>query len=428
MFVAVKKRQYLYYVLYILSIGLFEMNTDGIAFQYLWPGLPEWNEYAYGIALYFVSIFALVFTKELLHVKTMAPKLNLMINWLLILRTAYFLVCLIFDKNLFYYKFLEVIPLSLAFLTGIRIWQKGYKPARFFVIGYMFLFTGFLFKTLTVLGYNKNLPGFVGHYSLSYSFILEMVFLSFAIGDQIRIMRKQKDRAQDAEMQQIRINSELKDSINQELEIQVAVRTKEVINKSKEISEQAHIIEEQNQALLKNNKLLELQAEEISRMNVLLEKDNIQLKDNIEKVTDARALSKELSFDEFSAKYPNQEKCNKLLADIKWANGFSCIKCSNTTYHEGRAPYSRRCTKCGYEESVLFNTIFQNSRIPINKAFYLVYLIYTSNGNISSYALAEKLEIRQSTCWQYAIRVKKVMEEKKKDKKSNLGWMKIIIS
>jgi hypothetical protein len=429
MFIAVKKRQYLYYVLYILSIGFYEMSTDGIAFQYIWPGAPRWNEYAYGTALYLISMFALIFTKELLHVKSKAPVLHRIINYLLIARTAYFAFCLLFDNSLFYYKFVEFLPLVTAFVTGVTIWRQGYKPARFFVLGYSFLFLGFSGKAITVLGYNKFFPGFVGHYSISYSFILEMVFLSFAIGDQVRLLRKEKDSAQNETMRQMNINSELKDSINQELEVKVKIRTREVIEKSQEIFEQAHIIEEQNHELLAINAQLGLQAAEISRMNVLLEKDNIQLKDNIEKVTNARAMSTELSFEEFSAKYPDQERCNKFLADIKWTKGFQCVKCTNTSYNEGRAPYSRRCTKCGYEESVLFNTIFQNSRIPINKAFYLVYLIYTSKGTISSYQLSEKLGIRQSTCWQYAIKVKKVMEERKKGKRNtNLGWSKLIIA
>jgi hypothetical protein len=164
-------------------------------------------------------------------------------------------------------------------------------------------------------------------------------------------------------------------------------------------------------------------------MNVLLEKDNIELKHNIEKVTDARALSAELSFEEFSAKYPDQESCNKFLSELKWTSGYHCLKCTNETYKYGRAPYSRRCTRCGYEESVLFNTIFQNNRIPINKAFYLVYLMYTTKGTISSYQLSEKLAIRQSTCWQYAIRIKKVMNDHKKDgrKTGNQGWSKLVI-
>ena len=428
MYVAIKRKQYLYYVLYILSVGLYEMSTDGIAFQYIWPNAPHWNHYAYGFALYSLSFFALVFTKELLHVRRKAPALHRLINAVIALRTIYFLYCLLFNKSMFYYKFVEFIPLSIAFYTGIVIWAKGFKPARFFVLGYTFLYMGFIIKAITALGFARIIPGLVSNYSLGFSFVLEMLFLSFSIGDQVRLLRRQKQKAQDAAMKQMQINYELKDSINKELEVKVNERTREVTEKSEEIIQQSQIIEVQNKELLNINQQLEAQASEITRMNVLLESDNIQLKTNIEKVTDARALSTELSFDEFSLKYPDQETCNKFLADIKWAKGFACIKCGNEVYKNGRAPYSRRCSKCNYEESVLYNTIFQNNRIPINKAFYIVYLIYTSKGNISSYQLSEKLQIRQSTCWQYALRIKRVMEDHKKGKKdARQGWSKLIL-
>jgi hypothetical protein len=429
MFFAVKKRQYLYYVLYILSVGLFEMSTDGIAFQYIWPNAPAWNQYAYGFALYSLSFFALVFTKELLHVRKEAPYFNKLINYVIILRSIYFVYCLTLDKSLFYYKFIEFIPLSIAFITGITVWAKGYKPARFFVLGYSFLSLGFIIKALTVLGYTRMIPGVLANYSLGIGFVLEMLFLSFSIGDQIRLLRRQKEKAQDASIKQMAINYKLKESINKELEIKVEERTREVIEKSREIEKQSLVIKEQNDELLAINHQLEQQASEITRMNVLLETDNIQLKTNIEKVTDARALSTELSFEEFSAKYPDQETCNKFLAGIKWTNAFACIKCGHESYKNGRAPYSRRCGKCNYEESVLYNTIFQNNRIPINKAFYIVYLIYTSKGNISSYQLSEKLNIRQSTCWQYSLRIKKILESQKRNKKNlQQGWSRLILS
>lgn len=428
MFMAIKRKQYLYYVLYILSVGLFEMSTDGIAFQYLWPNAPHWNRYAYGVALYSLSLFALVFTKELLHVRNKSPKLYKLINVVIALRTAYFLYCMLFNKSLFYYKFVEFIPLSVAFFTGITIWAKGFKPARFFVLGYSFLTIGFIIKFATTLGYASIIPGVVSNYSLGISFVLEMLFLSFSIGDQVRLMRREKEEAQEQMIRQMNVNYDLKVSINKELEIKVNERTKEVRAKSEEILEQSNIIEQQNKDLVAINQQLNAQASEITRMNILLEKDNIQLKTNIEKVTDARALSTELSFDEFSAKYPDQETCNKFLADIKWANGFACIKCGNDNYRNGRSPYSRRCTKCNYEESVLYSTIFQNNRIPINKAFYIVYLIYSTKGTISSYQLSEKLQIRQSTCWQYAMRIKKVMDDHKKNRKNTRqGWSKLIM-
>ncbi len=430
MFIAVKRRQYLFYILYILSVGLYEMSTDGIAFQYLWPNHPVWNEYAYGVALFFLSTFGLIFTKELLHVKIKAPQVNKLINLLILLRFAFFLICLFYNNDWFKYKFIEFIPLSAGFFTGIYIWwKKEYRPARFFVLGYFFLYVGFIIKIIHILGWARHIPGALGYYSLSFGFLLEMVFLSFAIGDQVRILKRKKENARKQIIKQMQVNADLKDSINRDLEIKVQERTKEVQQQSKELFEKNVTIEQQNEQLLSKNSLLEQQAEEISRMNILLEKDNITLKTNIEKVTDARVNATEVDFDEFSIKYPDRDSCYKFLADMKWENGYACIKCGNTSYCNGKVPYNRRCTKCAYEESVLHHTIFENNRIPINKAFYLVYLMYNHKGAISSHKLSEKLGIRQSTCWTYASKIKKVMEERKKDLKGvgKSGWSKLVL-
>ncbi len=431
MYIAVKRRQYLFYILYILSVGVYEMSTDGIAFQFLWPNHPVWNEYAYGIALFFLSSFGLIFTKELLHVKLKAPTLNKAIDVLLIIRLAFFLVCLFYNNDWFKYKFLEFIPLSLCFFTGIYIWwKKQYGPARFFVLGYFCLYIGFIIKVVHILGWSRMMIGNVlGYYSLSFGFLLEMLFLSFAIGDQVRLLKRKKENARKQIIRQMQVNAELKDQVNRELETKVEERTREVQQKSKELQQKNITIEDQNEELLSINALLETQAEEISRMNILLEKDNITLKTNIEKVTNARINATDLDFEEFSQKYPDRDSCYKFLADMKWENGYSCVKCHNLTYCNGKVPFNRRCTKCAYEESVLQRTIFENNRIPINKAFYLVYLMYNHKGAISSHKLSEKLGIRQSTCWTYASKVKKIMEERKKDIKGigKAGWSKLVL-
>jgi hypothetical protein len=430
MLIAVKRKQYLYYILYILSVGLYEMSTDGIAFQFLWPNHPILNEYAHGIALYFLSVFALVFTKELLHVKDRAIRLNKIINCMLLIRTLFFLVCLFYSHDLFRYKFIEFLPLSLAFFTGVWIWVKQkFRPARFFVLGYFFLFVGFIIKVIYVLGFARFLPGAFGHYSLGFAFILEMILLSFAIGDQVRILKKKKEDAQKQIIKQMKVTADLSETINKELETKVQQRTKEVLEKSNELLQKAIIIENQNEVLTAQNVLLEQHAAEINRMNGLLERDNKTLKFNIEKVTEDRVQAKDMDFEEFSMKYPDKDACYKFLSEMKWANGYECIKCKNTSYCNGRSPYNRRCTKCAYEESVLHKTVFENNRIPINKAFYLVYLMYYHKGAISSYKLSEKLGIRQSTCWTYAVRMKKVMDERKKVLKGSgtSGWSKLVL-
>jgi hypothetical protein len=422
MFIAMRQVQYLYYIAYNLSIGLYEMCADGIAYQYIWPNLPAWNQNAYGIALFAASIFAVLFTQSLLNLKVNAPRLNKVISWVIVLRSLYFVACLTINNNWFNYKIIEFILLSLAFYAGCYTLLTGYKPARFFVIGYTFLLVGFIIKSCIALNMWWLPVTEFDYYSLSVCFIMEMLFISFAIGDKVRILKNEKDDAQQRIIMQMKQNEELKDVLNKRLEEQVQERTKELVEKSS-------MIAEQNEELRSVNELLQQQAEEISRMNVLLEKDNIILHNDIEKVTHDRVMSAEVDFEEFSKIYPDRETCFKFLSDLKWENGYACRKCSNTHYGSGHLPYSRRCSKCGYEESVIAYTILQNTRIPISKAFYMIFLMYSTKGKISSHKLSEILSIRQSTCWAYSSRIKKVMESKKKEIKDagNKGWSKLVI-
>jgi len=264
--------------------------------------------------------------------------------------------------------------------------------------------------------------GQLSHYSLGFCFIMEMLFLSFAISDKIRMLRIDKDEAKEKTIEQLHENQLLKDNLNQELEQQVKIKTTELVQKS-------HFIEEQNHQLEAANKQLEHQAKEIEAMNALLARDNIQLKHDVAEVKEARILSKEVDFEEFSAMYPDDESCMKFLADIKWHNGYSCRRCGHAVYSSGRSLYSRRCSKCGYEESVTAYTVLQNTRLPINKAFYMIFLVYSSKGNISSYKLSEILGIRQSTCWSYSSKIKKSMKETRRHAPSHHheGWNSILM-
>ncbi|MDB5133805.1 MAG: Diverse receptor transrane region [Mucilaginibacter sp.] len=420
MFVAVRQRQYIYYILYNLSVGFYELCSDGIGYQYIWPNSPVWNEYAYGFALCSISVFALMFTNKLLFVKIKAPRLHKLINIVIGARIAFFVICFFVNKQWFNYRFLEFLPLCIAFYTGIYVYIKGYRPARFFVLGYSFLFTGFVMKLLITIG-QMDLGAF-SYYSLSICFILEMIFLALALSDKVRILKRQKDKAQREIIKQLKATQRLKESINTRLEEQVQERTREVLEK-------AGIIEKQNEDLNLVNEILQVQAADILRMNLLLEKDNLELQTGFEKVTRDRIMSAGVDFEEFSRIYPDPDSCYKFLANLKWNNGYKCHRCGNTHSFNGHVNHSRRCGKCSYEESVTVNTIFHNTRIPITKAFYMIFLVYSTNGKISSYKLSEMLSIRQSTCWAYSNRIKKLLSSRRKGVKSetNEGWSKLVL-
>jgi hypothetical protein len=422
MYAAVRENHYLLYTLYLIGIGLYEMSADGIGFQYLWPNSVIWNQYAAGFTLYFASSAALFFAVSVLNLRKDNPGLFKLLIGTFIFRTIFLLISVFVIREWFALRFIEIIPFAVAFCTAVYRWSKGYSAARFLVIGYAFLFFGVISKVSLYFDFSWMPFGQLSHYSLGFCFIMEMMFLSFAISDKIRMLRIEKAEAQEKTIEQLHENQLLKDNLNQELEEQVRIKTAQLVQKS-------NFIEEQNHQLESANKLLAHQAEEIAAMNAMLEKDNVRLQHDVAEVKEARILSREVDFEEFSAMYPDDESCMKFLADVKWHNGYACRKCNHIYYSAGRSPFSRRCSKCGYEESVTAYTVLQNTRLPINKAFYMIFLVYSSKGSISSHKLSEILGIRQSTCWTYSSKIKKSMKERRRHAPMHHheGWNSILI-
>ena len=117
-----------------------------------------------------------------------------------------------------------------------------------------------------------------------------------------------------------------------------------------------------------------------------------------------------LSLFEFQSKFPDPEKCTEYLADLKWANGFVCKKCGHDKYCAGNKTFDRQCTRCHHGESPTAGTLFHKSKLPILKAFYIIYYLSTTKKGISSTELSRKLALRQKTCWLFKQKLMKAME------------------
>ncbi|MBK7030393.1 MAG: transposase [Bacteroidales bacterium] len=107
----------------------------------------------------------------------------------------------------------------------------------------------------------------------------------------------------------------------------------------------------------------------------------------------------------------SDEKCLEFLAELKWAEGFTCRKCGNTNYCSGKTPFSRRCTKCKTEESATTGTIFHNCKFPISKAFYIAHNVCKGTEEISTYEFARRLSLRQMTCWNFKAKIQQALSQ-----------------
>ncbi|MBI1766902.1 MAG: receptor [Bacteroidetes bacterium] len=410
-YLAIREVKFIYYIFYILSVALYAMSYDGIGFQYLWPTHPKINDWAVGVSLYSVIVWSLIFTKRFLSARANAPALDRLLTLVIIARTLWFIVSLTVFPKLLTFRVLEIIPLSTIFLTAIVVWKNGYQPARFFVIAYGILFSGFFLRTLV---YFNVIPfTIITHYSLHFSFVFEMLFLTVALGDRIRILKDNRDRALKRIISQQRTNIDLKDKVNRELEEKVRERTLEIDLKNSQL-------EESNQKLIK-------QSTEINQINSLLDLDNWKLKNKVKEVLEERMHETQMDYGEFSTLYPDDLACYRFLERLKETKAFECQKCGNSKYSAGAQKFSRRCTKCGYNDSITANTLFHGVKFPITKAFYLTYVSVSEKSHLTLETLSEKLDLRLNTVWAFRQKVLERIALMKNKKTSATSWEQIVL-
>ncbi|GIL23008.1 MAG: hypothetical protein BroJett042_15210 [Bacteroidota bacterium] len=397
-FLAIREIKNVYYIFYIISVALYAMSLDGVGFQYIWPNFPQWNDYASGICLYLVILWALVFTRRFLSTRTKAPRIDLALRVMIVVRTFIFLFELFFYPEFFAFRFIEIIPLSLIFYAGVYVLMRGYRPARYFVIAYGLLLIGFFVRSLVF--FNIIALTTVSHYSLHFSFVVEMLFLTFALGDRITILKDNRDRALRRIIHQHELNMELKDKVTRELEQKVNERTSELNLKNAEL-------EASNARLVK-------QTHEINQINSVLDLDNWKLKNRIKVVLEERLMEKTMDYEEFKTLYPDALACYRFLEELKWNGGFTCRKCGNNKYFEGAQKFARRCTRCGYNESITAYTVFHSIKFPIEKAFYIAYLAVTGKKAATLEALSVQLEIGVNAIWGFRKKVQERITEQSK--------------
>lgn len=413
MFIAIREIKNIFYIMYILSVAAYAMSYDGIGFQYLWPNHPEWNNYAVGFTLYSVILWGLIFTRRFLSTRGNAPTLDKALKWMIVARSVFFVAEVFLFPQLLTFRNIEIIPLSLIFYTGITVWNRGYRPARFFVIAYGVLFAGFFIRAMVyfnVLPFTTPL-----HYSLHFSFVLEMLFLTFALGDRIRILKDMRDRALKRIIHQHEVNMQLKDKVTRELEHKVNERTTELNDKNSQLEE--------------TNLKLARQSQEINQINSMLDLDNWKLKNSIKEVLNERLMEKAMDYKQFQTLYPDGLACYRFLESLKWEKQFHCRKCANEKYFEGAQKFARRCTRCGYNESITAFTIFHSIKFPIEKAFYIAYLSVTGKKDYTLEMLAAQLDLRVNTVWGFKHKVQeRIYELEKYGKKPTVSrWEDVIL-
>lgn len=112
---------------------------------------------------------------------------------------------------------------------------------------------------------------------------------------------------------------------------------------------------------------------------------------------------------EFSDRFKTDEDCKKYLADIKWQDGFECLKCGHLK-SQTRKDFSRTCNICSHQESATANTLFHKVKFGVRKAFFITFEMSTSTKSLSASYMGVRYGVTEKTARLWMHKVREAME------------------
>ena len=97
--------------------------------------------------------------------------------------------------------------------------------------------------------------------------------------------------------------------------------------------------------------------------------------------------------------FPDQESARVYFEARRWPDGATCPACGEAMRIGTRKGGFYRCNACLNDFTVRTGTIFERSKIPLNKWLYAMYLLVTARKGISSMQLAKQIGVTQKSSW-----------------------------
>lgn len=197
-----RERAQLHYIIFLAGFILLFLSLDGLALQYLWPDFPAANGW-FPVFTCIAVWGALQFTRSFLDIRKDNPKVDAGFRWMTHAVVLVFLLGLMLPRH-WAYILGTVLPLLFAmvmFGAGVMRLRQGYRPARLFVAGWCVLLSGAILLPLANLGI---LPANVfTTYSPQFGAVLQVVLLSLALGDRMKLLKVENERIQQESHEQL---------------------------------------------------------------------------------------------------------------------------------------------------------------------------------------------------------------------------------
>jgi transposase-like protein len=114
--------------------------------------------------------------------------------------------------------------------------------------------------------------------------------------------------------------------------------------------------------------------------------------------------------------YRDKNKARQYVENLRWADGRYCPHCGeteHTAFVRGKKhrPGLYYCNSCKSQFTVTVGTIFERSKVPLNKWVLAFHLMASSKKGMSAHQLHRTLGVTYKTAWFMAHRIRESMKE-----------------
>lgn len=120
-------------------------------------------------------------------------------------------------------------------------------------------------------------------------------------------------------------------------------------------------------------------------------------------------MAKTLTVHEFFKTFPDDEACLEHLFQTRFGNDPHCPKCGEIGKFRKLAKLPAYTCNCGHHIHPMVGTPFEDSRTPLQKWFYAMYLFTTSRHGVPAKELQRQLGVTYKCAWRIGHEIRKYM-------------------
>jgi transposase-like protein len=118
-----------------------------------------------------------------------------------------------------------------------------------------------------------------------------------------------------------------------------------------------------------------------------------------------------MTIHEIYKNFPEQKDCLAHLEYLRWKNEPACVNCGSTNVTKFKNELRWHCNDENKSYSVLKDTIFEGTRLPLQKWFYAIHLMLSAKKGLSAMQLARNLDVSWNTAWYTSMRIRCAMQD-----------------